>query len=301
MREVVLVAGSNGLVGQKTISLLVDNGYTVVAASRGADRNVRADGYAYHAVALEDALQVQALLRAVQPQVVVHAAGMTLPDACERDPDACRLHNVVATANVAEACRETGSRLVYLSTDFVFDGNKGPYRETDAPNPLNAYGRAKLQAEQAIAATTGLHWTVLRTILVYGYAAGVSRSNLVLWVLQNLREQKPIRVVADQLRMPTLAEDLADGILRAIQRRAQGIYHISGGEMLSVHTIAQRVAQFWDLDESLISPVQTAALNEAARRPLVTGFVLEKSHRELGYTPRPLQEGFALLAQQLNY
>lgn len=198
MAQTILVTGSNGLVAQKTICVLLANGYAVAATNRGVNRSALHQGYHYHAAQLEDKAQVDVLFRQVRPEVVIHTAGLTLPDACERDPAACHLHNVVATANVADASLRHGSRLVYLSTDFVFDGAAGPYLETDAPNPLNAYGRAKLAAEQYLAVQTKLDWCVIRTILVYGYAVGVGRGNLVLWALQNLRAGMPIRVVADQ-------------------------------------------------------------------------------------------------------
>jgi dTDP-4-dehydrorhamnose reductase len=135
---------------------------------------------------------------------------MTNVDECELNQEACWRQNVVATENLARTCAAHDVHLTHLSTDFIFDGSHGPLAEDAEPNPISHYGRSKLAAEQAVQGTPNLRWAIARTVLVYGVLRGGGRSNIVLWVRDSLRAGKPIKVVSDQWRTPTLAEDLAE-------------------------------------------------------------------------------------------
>lgn len=295
----VLITGCNGLIGHKLVRLLADRpAVQVYATSRGACRIPTRSGFEYYPADVEDAAQVRALIAALKPQVVVHCAALSLADACQADPQACHSANVLATQHLLEACAPLKSHFVLLSTDFVFDGTAGPYRETDTPNPLSVYGQSKWQAEQLVHAYPG-PWAVARTQLVYGYVPGMSRSNLVLWVRRELQNGRAIQVVADQHRMPTLADDLADALAAVVFRRAQGTFHISGREMYTVHEVALRTAQVYELDASLITPVPSDQLNERAPRPPRTGFILLKAQTELGYNPHGLEEGLRQVERHL--
>jgi dTDP-4-dehydrorhamnose reductase len=137
-------------------------------------------------------------------------------------------------------------------------------------------------------------------VLVYGTVADSGRSNIVLWVKSSLEKGLPIRVVDDQWRTPTLAEDLADACIAAALQEAEGLFHVSGNELVSISGLAYRVADYWSLDASLITPVATASLKEAARRPPVTGFIIEKAMRELQFRPRTIGEGLQLIDRQLK-
>jgi dTDP-4-dehydrorhamnose reductase len=154
------------------------------------------------------------------------------------------------------------------------------------------YGRSKYDAEQ-IVQELPTPWSIVRTVLVVGQVAGLSRSNIVLWASNSLRAGKSVPVVVDQWRSPTFAEDLARGCLAVAQRRAQGIYHISGGETLSVFDFVVRIARVFQLDATLIQPVSTKSLAQLAQRPARTGFILDKARRDLAYEPTPLDEVIA--------
>lgn len=298
--QTIVVTGSNGLVGQKLIGLLANRpGIKLVAVSRGNNRNPDRWGYVYESIELEDAAQVGSLFKRYAPTAVIHAAGMTQADRCEDEPDACRRDNVTAVDVLCQACTSTGAHLLHLSTDFVFDGTAGPYREGDAPNPLSAYGRAKLEAERLVQ-RLATPWTIARLQMVIGYGQNLSRSNLVLWVIDALKQQRPIRVAEDQWRMPTLAEDVADGVIAALLLRRTGLYHLSGPEMTSVSDFAWRIARHFELDEKLITPVPTADLAEKARRPPRTGFLLLKAQTELNYRPHSLDDALARIARQIK-
>jgi dTDP-4-dehydrorhamnose reductase len=156
-----------------------------------------------------------------------------------------------------------------------------------------------LEAENAITAAGG-KWAILRTIIVYGIVSDMSRSNIVLWAKGALEKGEPINVVNDQWRMPTLAEDLADCCLLAVSKNAQGVYNASGKDMMSISELVGKVADYWNLDKSLIKEISAATLNQSAKRPVRTGFILDKTIRDLGYQPRSFQEGLAILDEQLK-
>jgi len=146
---------------------------------------------------------------------------------------------------------------------------------------------------------SGLKWTIIRTILVYGVVDFMSRSNIVLWAKDSLSKGKNINVVDDQFRTPTLAEDLAEGCVLAAFKGATGVYHISGKDFMSIIQLVYTVADFWKFNKDLIHPSKTATLGQAAQRPLKTGFILDKAIKELGYKPHSFIEGLAIVEKQL--
>lgn len=297
----ILITGSNGLLGQKLVARLRnDPAFTLMATGRGVDRSPEPLGDRYRAVDITEQAAVDGLVDDFRPDVLVHGAAMTNVDACELDPAACDLQNVQATDHLVEAAARVGARFVFLSTDFVFDGEAGPYRESDVPAPLSVYGHSKLKGEELVQRKATAGWAIVRTIIVYGYAPGLSRSNAVLWAKDALCKGAPIRVVDDQWRMPTLAEDLAEGCVLIAGRKAQGIFHISGPDGMSILELVQRVGAAYGTDASIAQRVSTAELGQPAARPPRTGFVLDKARTELGYAPRTFEEGLAELRRQLE-
>jgi dTDP-4-dehydrorhamnose reductase len=204
------------------------------------------------------------------------------------------------SGNRIDAAKRPQVHFIHLSTDFVFDGQDGPYSEDDTPAPLSVYGQSKLDSERMVMEAGLQRWAIARTIIVYGVTADMSRSNVVLWAKRALEKGDPIRVVDDQWRMPTLAEDLADGCIRIAKRGATGIYHLSGPEGMSILELVQRVGRFFGLDTSVISPIKSEVLGQPAMRPPRTGFVLDKALRDLDFAPRRLEEGLAVVKQQLE-
>ncbi|HEX8330706.1 MAG TPA: NAD(P)-dependent oxidoreductase [Hymenobacter sp.] len=295
----ILVTGSNGLLGQKLVELLRQQPEVeLVATSRGA--NKLADLYPdLHFAPLDvaDAAQVQRVLAQVRPTHVVHTAAMTNVDECELNRDDCWRQNVTAVEHLVGACAALDIHLTHLSTDFIFSGEHGPLAEEAVPGPVNFYGESKLAAEQLVLASPG-RWAIARTVLVYGVAHNYGRTNLVLWVRDSLRAGKPIKVVADQWRTPTLAEDLAQGCWLIARHSAQGLYHISSDELLTPHAMALRVADYFGLDKSLIEKVDASTFSQPARRPVRTGFIIDKARRELGYCPRTFDEGIGIVGAQ---
>ena len=297
----VLLTGSNGLLGQKLVALLHQApGVELVATARGANR-LAAYYPALRFLALDvtDPAQVQRVLAQEQPSHLIHTAALTQVDDCELNQAACWTQNVTAVEHLAAACAQLNIHFTHLSTDFIFNGQEALLAEDAQPDPISHYGASKLAAEHAVQRTAGLRWAIARTVLVYGTNTAGSRSNLVLWVRDSLRNNQKIRVVDDQWRTPTLAEDLAQGCWLLAQQSAQGIYHLSGRELLTPYQMAQQVAATFELDISLIERVDSQVFMQSARRPPRTGFRIDKAERELGYQPHSFAEGLAVVKHQL--
>jgi dTDP-4-dehydrorhamnose reductase len=288
----VLVTGANGLLGQHLVKQLIDQQYQVVATGRGASRLPFAESstYTYYDVDITNALQVYSVMNKEKPEVVVHAAALTQVDECEQDPQRCEAINVQGTSQILTDAETFSSHFIYISTDFVFDGEKGHYTEEDDPNPISWYGFTKMQAE-AMVQTSTIPWAIVRTCLVYGNVFDGTRSNIINWVKESLQHGKPIKVVADQWRTPTYVEDLAKGILLIIEKKAAGVFHISGKDFMSPYMMAVQTAGYFELDASKIEKVDACTFTQPGRRPLKTGFVIDKARRELGYEPISFEEG----------
>ena len=298
--KTILTTGSNGLLGQKlTEKILTEGRVKLVATSKGINRYPVKAGYEYAEMDILNPQQVSEVIDKYQPDAIIHTAAMTNVDTAEADKELCYQLNVVAVQNLLSLCEEKNIQLIHLSTDFVFDGEEGPYKEDDPVNPVSYYGESKVLAEEIIKKSTA-NWVVIRTILVYGITSDMSRSNIVLWAKGALEKGLPINVVNDQWRMPTLAEDLAEACLLAVEKKAKGIYHVSGKDYMSIVDLVRKVADYWVLDQSIISEISSESLNQTAKRPVRTGFVLDKTIRELGYNPHSFEEGLKIVDEQIK-
>jgi len=277
-----VVTGSSGLLGRRLVSVLSGE-YEVM----GIDRYVP-EGQKDLAVDITQRERTLESIVGMGPSVVVHTAAETDVDRCETERDLARRINVEGTANIADACVEVGAKLIFVSTDYVFDGNKGNYAETDEPNPISFYGITKHEAEQ-IAASTSPNSLIIRTSVLYGWHP--VKLNFVTWILKGLRDRQTLRVVYDHINSPTLADSLARAIHKAIERNSQGMLHIAGSERISRFDFARRVASRFDLDESLLIPVQMKDLNWVARRPRDSSLDVGKAEKELGIELLGVDEG----------
>ncbi|QJW88239.1 NAD(P)-dependent oxidoreductase [Spirosoma taeanense] len=296
----ILLTGANGLLGQKLVGLLTQqSNVELVATARGQNRLPFSEGYQYRAMDITNRQQVLDVIGEERPDVVIHTAAMTDVDKCEQQKDDCWAQNVQAVEYLIEACRTTNAFLLHVSTDFIFDGTAGPYDEAAEANPISFYGWSKQAAETAVR-HSNLRWAIARTVLVYGIAHDMSRSNIILWVKKSLEDGKNIKVVTDQWRSPTLAEDLAMGCYLIADKEAEGIFNISGKEVLTPYDMAIRTADYFGLDKSLIAQADASTFTQVARRPPRTGFILDKARAVLGYEPHSFEEGIAVLANQLK-
>jgi dTDP-4-dehydrorhamnose reductase len=296
----ILVTGSNGLLGQKLIEKLAKNpNVDVLATARGENRLPFNENYSYSALDITDKQNVDEVFDTFKPDVVIHGAAMTNVDQCETEKEECWKLNVLATEYLLEAAERHNTFFLHVSTDFIFDGAEGPYSEEGEANPVSFYGWSKYAAEKLVIHSK-LKWAIARTVLVYGIAHDISRSNIILWVKNSLESGKSINVVNDQWRTPTLAEDLADGCILIAEQRAEGIFNISGKDLLNPYQMAVMTADYFGLDKSLINEVDGTQFKQTAKRPAKTGFILDKAIDVLGYNPKNFTEGIAFLAEQLK-
>jgi len=296
----VLITGSNGLLGQKLLQKLrQEPSVKVLATSKGENRVSEKNGYMYFDLDITDENQVEELILSTRPDVVINTAAITNVDLCEDQKAVCDALNVDAVGYLANACKKVEAHLIHISTDFIFDGEAGPYNEEDEPNPLSYYGLSKLRSEQILQAHL-VKWTILRTIILFGVGENLSKGNIVLWAKGELEKGNPLNIIDDQFRAPTLAEDLADACILAIKKKAYGIFNASGKDIMSIYEIVERMAKHYGCSTDNLNKISTSTLNQKAERPPRTGFILDKAINELGYNPHLFEECLAIIDRQLN-
>lgn len=295
----ILITGANGLLGQKLIDLyLTKPDKTLIATAKGDCRYPHRNNFIYASLDITNQQEVEEVINRFKPDCVINTAAMTNVDACETEKEACDALNVEAVNYLADACKKVNAHFIHISTDFIFDGENGPYSEEAEALPLSYYGWSKLKGEDMVKTHTD-SWAILRTVLVYGVVHDMSRSNIVLWAKGALEKGQTINVVDDQFRTPTLAEDLAMGCFLAENQQAQGIYNISGKDFMNIFELVNAIANYYELDASLIKRSSSTNLNQPAKRPPITGFKLDKAMRELNYQPHSFAEGLEIVKQQL--
>jgi dTDP-4-dehydrorhamnose reductase len=290
----ILVTGSNGLLGQKLTDLLVTKpDVQLISTARGENRNPNKTGYIYEELDILDEDATRTVIEKHRPNCVIHAAAMTQVDDCESKQMECIRLNINTVEHLLELSVEFDFRLIHLSTDFIFDGTKSMLTEEELPRPLSFYGWSKLEAENRIT-ESGENYAILRTVLVYGKVADMSRSNIILWAYNVLKDQKSAKVVDDQFRTPTLAEDLAIGCYLAAMSTENGIFNIAGKDFLSIYQLVEKVAGMYGFSMENIEKVSSTTLNQPAKRPPITGLNIDKAIRILGYDPHSLEEGIRI-------
>jgi dTDP-4-dehydrorhamnose reductase len=286
----ILITGSNGLLGQKLVKHLTKNNIPFIATSKGKNRNPDCMDASYSTMDICSTDDIKSVFNLFIPTHVIHTAAMTNVDECEEFPLECEKLNVEATQLLFEAAQKIGAHFQLLSTDFVFDGLKGNYSERDVPNPLSVYARSKVSAEKLVATSRYLNYSIVRTIILYGTANNLSRSNIVCWSKEALSKGQPMTIIDDQFRAPTWADDLAWACIRICTLNKTGLYHISGPETMSIYDLVLRIANFYGFSKDSLSKTDSLSLNQKAKRPPKTGFDLQKAQSELLYKPKTLEE-----------
>ncbi|MFN5176530.1 MAG: dTDP-4-dehydrorhamnose reductase [Ignavibacteria bacterium] len=234
----------------------------------------------------------------VRPDFIINTAAMTNVDGCEIQRQEAWFSNVTFVEQLARLSLIVESHLIHFSTDYVFDGAKGPYTEQDQPNPICYYGKSKLAGENAVL-KSHVNNTVIRTNVVYGLTTN-DQSDFVQWVIKCHEAKKTMSIVEDQLSNPTLTDDLALSVKRIIEKKRCGLYHISGNTYCNRYEFALEIAKIFHLYESLIAPIQTHSLNQKAKRPLRGGLINLKAHTDLGIQYSTIQEGLVRLRHHMH-
>ena len=293
----ILVTGSNGMLGQRTVQFYSAKENIELLATSVEEKSV-VSSVEYVSSDIKNRDEIKKLVRDYYPDFIIHTAAFTNVDQSEKLREEAWKINVKGVEYIAEAARAIDSHIIHISTDYVFDGKDGPYSENDIPNPIGYYGRTKLASENALR-ISGTFFTILRTNVIYGIAPN-SRPDFVRWIVNSLRKQENLRIVKDQINNPTFIDDLVQGINKVIEFRKTGIFNIGGKEFLSRYDFTLRIADFFDLDKNLITPITTEELKQPARRPLNSGLITLKAETELGYKPHTINESLAAMKKELN-
>ncbi len=286
----LLITGSNGLLGQKIVNQLLKNKHQFLATSQGVNRNKYCPDGNYQSLDITQESEVNDLINEYSPTHIIHTAALTNVDECELNQEQCELINVLGTQYLFNAAKNINAHFQLLSTDFVFDGIKGNYSEMDSVNPLSVYAQSKVDAEKLLIESDYSNWSIARTIIVYGVGENLSRSNLLVWAKNSLPKGESMKVIDDQFRAPTWADDLAWGCVKICELNKTGIFHLSGPETYSIYEIVALIAQYFNWSMENVEKISSKELDQPATRPSQTGFNLSKAKSELGYKPKNIIE-----------
>ncbi len=266
----VLVVGGSGLLGMKLQKVLAGDGFDVYATFHQNTLNEKN----CFPLDITQKNAVDTFMEKINPDIVVLAAAYTNVDDCEKNKEKAFETNVQGTRNIAHAAEKNNARLVYISTDYVFDGKKGLYKEEDSTNPINYYGRTKLDGEDAVKNICS-QFVIARTSVIYGS----NKRNFVTWIIETLKIGEPASIVTDQFVSPTLNIDLAEQILGLINEDARGIFHTAGGQRISRYEFCGVIAEVFGLDKNLINPIKMEDMSWIAKRPVDSSLDVSKISR----------------------
>lgn len=298
IKKRLLVFGANGMLGQRIVefySLL--NAFEVLGSSMEDEPFLK--NTTYIKSDLKNRNEIKNIIQDFYPDFIINAAAFTNVDLSESERETAWKINVKGVEYIAEASRAIDAHLIHISTDYIFDGKNGPYLEKDIPNPLGYYARTKLASENTIK-ISGIKYTILRTNVLYGITK-YGRPDFVKWVIDSLRAKKQIKIVTDQINNPTFIDDLVQAINKIIELHKEGIYNIGGSDFLSRYDFTLMIADFFNLDKSLIIPIKTEELNQPARRPLKSGLITIKAQSELGYKPHSITQTLEIIKKELGF
>jgi len=292
MLSSITVVGAGSRTASSLVPMLLEETSAKLHLLSSQDLPITLDRVATYKLDVLDRAALKQIVMATNSDVVINLAAMTNVDKCETERLACWNANVTLVEQLSRLCRIIDAQFVQLSTDYVFDGTKGPYSENDMPGPISYYGKSKLAAEN-VALGAGVHAAVVRTNVVYG--PDENHPDFVRWVLDALDSNTSIKVVSDQFSNPTYVDDLAEAILRIVRRRRSGIFNVGGADWVSRIEFAQRIAAMFKGNAELLIPITTEELSQPARRPLLGGLLTLKAESDLGMKMRGIESGLVSL------
>jgi len=287
----IFITGGSGLLGYRLAEIAQERGYDVYS---GYCHNKPESGKPVKF----DLANVDSIINAmneVKPDVVIHSAALTDVDRCEVEKELAYKVNVEGTKAVAELAKKLNSFMVYISTDYVFDGERGMYKEDDETNPVNYYGYTKLLGEKHCQG-----FCIARTCVIYGAKPASGKVNFALWLINKLEREENVKIVTDQYITPTLNTNLAKMVLELAERRIGGIFHLAGATRVSRFEFAREIAKEFGLNESLISPSRMDELNWIAKRPRDSSLDVSKANKYLKEKPYDLGKALEILRKEVE-
>jgi dTDP-4-dehydrorhamnose reductase len=292
IKKRILIIGSNGMLGQS----IVENLYLrkdVELSLASAEDNSFFGEIAYTKLDISDKKQVKELVMNFYPDFIINTAAYTNVDKSESEKELAWNINVKGVEYLAKFAVPSNAHLIHISSDYVFDGISGPYTEDDLPNPISYYGRSKLAGENVIK-RFDIKSTIIRTNVLFG-ATKFGRPDFVKWVYDSLQNKKTIKIVTDQINNPTFIDDLARAIVSVCDISISGLFNIGGSEFLNRFEFTRKIAEYFQLDFSLVHPILTKELNQPAPRPLNSGLINLKAETQINYKPRSLNDCFGII------
>jgi dTDP-4-dehydrorhamnose reductase len=299
----LLIIGGSGLLGYKTATLAAKEHETYGTYNY---RQVEIKGVTGLKLDKSDRVAVIEVFEKVKPEAVIDTAALHNVDYCETHEDEARRVNVEATRNVAEACCRFGAKMIFLSTDYVFDGEKDCYDENDETSPINVYGKTKLEAEKVVM-SAGMPYVIARPAVIYGWnpgeVAGLKSSsgkpmNFVIWALMKLKNGEQIKAVTDQYSQPTLADNLAEVLLATALSNLQGTFHTAGKSCVNRFDFTVKIAEIFGFNKDLVKPAKSDEFKQVARRPRKCCLNVEKAQEAFSVKLLSVEEGLGLMKSQ---
>ncbi len=284
----IFITGGSGLLGSKIVEIGMIRGYEVYA------------GYCHSKLEFGEPVKFDLVkntdlevIYKIEPEVIIHTAALTNVDECEVNKELAYEINAEGTRSVAKIAKELGASIVYVSTDYVFSGDKGMYKEDDEPNPINYYGYTKLMGERYCDC-------IVRPCVIYGAKPASGKVNFALWLLNKLKNGEKVNIVTDQYITPTLNTNLAKMLLEIAERGLKGIFHLAGATRISRYDFALRIANKFGLDGDLITPSSMEEMKWVASRPKDSSLDTSKALRYLREKPYVLDKALEVLKEEME-
>ena len=304
--EKLLIVGASGLTGYKLAQIAIKD-YQVFGTYNYRPVNLnQCDLFQLDKTNKE---KTRSLISKINPDVVIDCSALHDVDYCESHQDETWKVNVEAPKQIATTCKEIGARMIFISTDYVYDGTAKTYTEESPTNPLNYYGLSKLKSEEEIA-KSGVNYAIARTSLAFGWNPGEisgtksssgKSMNFVIWALKKLKNNENLKIVTDQYSTPTLADNLSEMLLMLAKSNKSGIFHTVGRECLNRYDFTIKVAEVFDIDTNLISPVTSDEFKQVAKRPMRCCLKVSKIEENLDVKAFTAEEALRVMRDQETF
>lgn len=292
----LLITGASGLLGSKLSELAIRKDCEVYSAY-SQHKPLHGTPTQFN---ISDRKGVEKVFEKVKPEAVVHSASLTDVDRCESEKELAWKVNVEGTRNIAESCKRHQALLVYISTDYIFNGEKGMYKEDNEPDPINYYGLTKLKGEEYVKSLLE-DYCIARTSVLYGSVPATGKTNFALWLLEKLRNGEKVRIITYQWNSPTLNTNLANMVLEIVERKIKGIYHLAGATRINRYDLSHLIAQTFCLNTNLIIPSLSKEFSWIARRPRDSSLNIEKAQQTLESKPLKIEQALRNLKKEMQY